>query len=421
MPNKTNYSVGPKARRVLDRDSEFVSPSHTRLYPIVPDHGEGCWLWDVDGRKYLDFTSGIGVLAAGHAHPRVTAAIQQQAAKLAHFSAADFYPPLYVTLAERLAKLAPMRGPNKTFLCNSGTESVEAAIKLARYHTRRWRLVAFHNCFHGRTMGAQALTASKLWQQRGFGPTTAGVTHIAFNDAGLDHLENVLFRTNVPPEEVAAIFFEPIQGEGGLHVPSPKILRRLREICDRHGILLVADEVQTGLGRTGKMFACEHFGVVPDILCLAKALGGGLPLGAVVAPTRVMDWPIGAHTSTFGGNPVACAAALVVLDLLEENLVANALARGKELRKGLEKLRRKHPQIREVRGVGLLSGFTVARNRSLDNTARNAILRRAFERGLLLLGGGEGVVRLSPPLIVTKQEIETGLGLLDKTLSDLGK
>lgn len=404
---------GRNAQAVRARDAEFVTPSHTRLYPFVPDRGEGCWVWDVDGRKYLDFTAGIAVLAAGHAHPKITSAIAAQAAKLAHFSAADFYEPNYATLAQRLAQLAPMPGAKKVFLCNSGAEAIEAAIKLARWHTKRQRLIAFDHCFHGRTLGALALTASKLWQQRGFGPTLAGVEHVPFCSEGLDYLEDTLFRTRVPPEEVAAVFFEPVQGEGGLRTAEPGFLPRLRSICNAHGILLIADEVQTGLGRTGTIFSCEHWGVAPDIACLAKALGGGLPLGAMIARAEVMDWPRGAHTSTFGGNPVACAAAMALLDLLEGGLLAQAREIGAHLRAGLDRFAQTHGQVGEVRGLGMMLGFTLP-----SRSARDAFLQRAFEHGLLLLGSADVVVRLTPPLTLTREEADRGLAILDQVLGE---
>jgi 4-aminobutyrate aminotransferase len=412
---------GPKARAVLAREQRRVTPALTRLYPLVVDRGEGCWVWDVDGNRYLDFTAGIAVNALGYAHPKLLAAIEAQSRQLIHFSAADFHYPIYSELAEVLARIAPGPGDKKVFLCNSGAEAIEAAIKLARHHTRRPRLIAFYDAFHGRTLGALSLTASKLWQQRGFGTLLAGVTHIEFSHAGVDTLEQTLFRTNVPPEEVAAIVFEPIQGEGGCRMPEPDLLPRLRRVCDQHGILLVADEVQTGLGRTGRMFAVEHWDVVPDILCLAKALGGGLPLGAIVAPAKVMDWPVGAHTSTFGGNPVACAAGLVVLDALEGGLLEKGRDVGAHLRRGLEKLAKHHAILSGVRGLGMMLGFEVIEPGGGEPSPerRNAILQRCFERGLLLLGGGRNVVRLTPPLVLTREEADAGLEILDEVLTQV--
>jgi 4-aminobutyrate aminotransferase len=413
---------GPQARAILEREERFVTPSLTRLYPFVADRGAGCRVWDVDGNCFLDFTAGLAVCATGHGHPKILEAIQAQSRKLLHFSAADFYYPLYSELAERLSRCCPGSDDKKVFLCNSGTESIEAAIKLARYHTKRQRVIAFDEAFHGRTIGALALTASKLWQQRGFGTLLGGVTHIPFGHAGLDHLEETLFRTNLPPEEVAAIFFEPIQGEGGCYVPEPGFLPRLRKICDPHGILLVADEIQTGLGRTGRMFACEHWGVVPDILCLAKALGGGLPLGAMVARAEIMDWPEGAHTSTFGGNPVACAAGLATLDLLEGGLIEHAREVSEHLRRGLEQVAEGHSLVGEVRGLGMMLGIELVKNRRTKEPAtaeRDALLRRAFERGLLVLGGGQSVVRLMPPLILTTEEADMGLEILKQALADV--
>ncbi len=412
---------GPKARAILDEERRCVSPSLTPLYPLVAEHAEGCWVWDVDGNRFLDFTSGLGVAAAGHSHPRLLDAMQMQLRRLAHFSAADFHHEPYIRLADRLARLAPGDGAKKVFLCNSGAEAIEAAIKLARQHTRRQRLVAFHGAFHGRTFGALALTASKTVQQHGFGPGLPGVTHVTFDHAGLDQLEQVHFRTNVPPDEVAAIVFEPIQGEGGCRMPEADLLPRLRQICDRHGILLVADEVQTGLGRTGKMFAVEHWRVAPDILCLAKALGGGLPLGAVIARAGVMDWPNGAHASTFGGNPVACAAALALLDLLEGGLIQQAAARGNFLRAELSRLAHRHGRIHEVRGLGLMLGIDfqkTGRQPAAATDERDTLLRRAFEQGLLLLAGGGSVARLMPPLTLSPLEAEVGIELLNNALAD---
>jgi len=413
---------GPKAKQILAREERFVTPSLTRLYPLVAARAGGVWVWDVDDNCFLDFTSGLAVNAAGHGHPKIVEAIQAQARELVQFSAADFYHPLYSKLAERLSRCAPGEGDKKVFLCNSGTEAIEAAIKLARHHTERQRLIAFHDAFHGRTIGALALTASKLWQQRGFGMLLAGVTHIPFSHAGLDFLEQTLFRTNVPPDEVAAIFFEPIQGEGGCNVPEPGFLPRLRKICDQHGILLVADEIQTGLGRTGKMFAVEHWGIVPDIICLAKALGGGLPLGAMIARADVMTWSVGAHTSTFGGNPVACAAGLALLDLLETGLVERAAEIGKHLRSGLEELANEHSLIGEVRGLGMMLAIEMVKDRRAHEPAqeeRDALLKHAFERGLLLLGGGQSVVRLMPPLTLDREEAKAGLAVLKEALAEV--
>lgn len=419
-PHLITTLPGPRAKAILKREAKFVTSSLTRLYPLVAERAEGCWVWDIDGNCFLDFTAGLAVNAAGHSHPKIVEAIQSQANKLIQFSAADFYHPLYSELAERLSRLAPGQGTKKVFLCNSGTEAIEAAIKLARYHTKRQRLIAFHDAFHGRTIGALSLTASKLWQQRGFGTLLAGVTHVSFSHAGLDQLEETLFRTNLPPEEVAAIFFEPIQGEGGCHLPEPGLLPRLRKICDAHGILLVADEIQTGLGRTGSMFAVDHWNAVPDILCIAKALGGGLPLGAMIARGEVMDWPEGAHTSTFGGNPLACAAALATFDLLEGGLIEQAREMGDYLRRGVEKLVGEHSLPAEVRGLGMMLAIDLlndGRARKPAKAKRDLLLRHAFEHGLLLLGGGQSVVRLMPPLTLTAAEADLGLQILKQSLS----
>jgi 4-aminobutyrate aminotransferase len=410
---------GPRATEFIATDEKFVSPSLTRVYPLVVERGESCWVWDVDGNCYLDLTAGLAVNITGYAHPAVLAAIRAQAEQLIHFSSADFYYPQYAALAERLAKLAPGTEPKKVFLCNSGAETIESAIKLARYHTKRQRVVAFLRAFHGRTTGALALTSSKPVQQRGFGPLLAGVTHISFSMEGLDYLENTLFRRNLPPEEVAAIFVEPIQAEGGCYVPPPEFWPALRRICDEHGILLVLDEIQTGMGRTGKFLACEHWNVVPDIVCIAKGLGGGLPIGAMIAKSDVMSWTTGAHTSTFGGNPVACAAAMAVLDLVETRLMQNARDVGEYLATQLCGLKKRHALVADVRGLGLLVGVELRKDDVPARAQRNATLQRLFERGLLLIGGGESLLRMTPPLILSRAEADVGLEILDETLTEI--
>jgi 4-aminobutyrate aminotransferase len=407
---------GPRAQAILQKDSEFVTASLTRVYPMVAERGDGCWLWDVDGNCYLDLTAGLAVNILGYAHPAVLEAIRKQSKQLIHFSAADFYYPQYALLAERLAKLSPGKEAKKVFLCNSGTETIEAALKLARYHTKRPRYVAFLRAFHGRTIGALALTSSKPTQQRGFGPALPGVTHVPFSMDGLDYLENTLFRTNVPPEEVAAIVAEPIQAEGGCHVPGPEFLPALRKLCDQHGILLVFDEIQTGLGRTGKMFASDHWNVVPDIVCVSKGLGAGLPIGAMIAKADVMSWSSGAHTSTFGGNPVACAVAMVVLDALEAGLIENARRVGDHIKTQLTGMMNRHPLIADVRGLGLLVGIELRKDNAPAVTQRNAALQRAFERGVLLIASGESLLRMTPPLILTQEEADIGLQILDDVL-----
>ena len=422
---------GPNARRLLERDTTFVSPSYTRAYPLVVDQGSGAVIRDVDGNLFLDFTAGIAVCTTGHCHPEVVAAIRDQAGKLIHMSGTDFYYTPQIELAERLSALVPGKSPKKVFFSNSGAEAVESALKLARHHTDRSRVVAFFGAFHGRTYGAMSLSASKVPHRRGFSPLVPDIHHVPFptdggqfdadgTDGHIREIEDVLFRRTAPPDEVAAIFIEPVQGEGGYHVAPVAFLRGLRALCDRHGILLVADEVQSGMGRTGKMFAVEHAGVEPDIVCLAKGIASGLPLGAIVARADVMDWPPGSHASTFGGNPVACRAALATLDLLEREYMANADARGRQLRDGLRELTRRHDGLGNVRGLGLMTAVDVLTDAGEpDPKGREAVVQAAFKRGLLLLGCGESGVRFCPPLCVTAEQVETCLGLLDEVLADV--
>lgn len=422
---------GPRARALLRRCRRSVVPSATQPYPLVVERAVGCHVWDVDGNCYLDFTAGIAVSAAGHGHKQVVAAITAQADRLIHFSFADFYYPSYIRLAERLAALAPGRDAKQVYLCNSGAEAIEAAIKLARHATRRPYLLAFYNAFHGRTLGAVSLTASKPVQRRGFAPLLPGVFYAPFPDpyrarsgdpAGdcLDHIENVLFRTILPPEETAAIFVEPIQGEGGIIVPPDAFLRGLRRLCDRHGILLVDDEVQAGMGRTGKFFAIEHAGVVPDIICMAKALGGGLPLGAMIARKRVVSWERGSHTSTFGGNPVACEAGLATIDVIEkEGLMRNATEQGAYIQGRLTRLQRRCRWIGDVRGRGLMIGIELVRNQRTKEQVeaeRDCVVQDAFRHGLLLLPCGRSAIRISPPLNISRGEVEQGLAVLERVL-----
>ena len=335
---------GPKAQALLERDEKYLSPSYTRVYPLVVERGSGCVIEDVDGNLFLDFTAGIAVTATGHCHPEVVAAIKDQADKLLHMSGTDFYYEPEIALAQRLAEMSPGPTRKRLFFTNSGAEALEAALKLARWHTQRTRVIAFFGAFHGRTYGAMSLSGSKLVHRRGFSPLVPDIHHIAYprsTDTGRDlvkHLEDTLLKRTAPPEEVAAIFIEPIQGEGGYRVAPPDCLPALRQLCDRHGILLVVDEVQSGMGRTGKLFAVEHWGVEPDIICSAKGIASGMPLGAIIARDTVMDWPPGSHASTFGGNPVSCRAALVTLELLEREYMKNATERGEQLRAGLREL-----------------------------------------------------------------------------------
>lgn len=406
---------GPKARRWLSRDSAVMSPSYTRVYPLVVRRGRGAMVEDLDGNRFLDFTAGIAVTAAGHCHPRVTAAVRRQAGRLVHMSGTDFYYTPQVRLAERLARLAPGPAPKRVFFTNSGAEAIEAALKLARRHTGRLRALAFLGAFHGRTYGAMSLSGSRPIHRRGFAPLVPEVHHARYGD--LDSVR-ALFRTTCPPDELAAVFVEPIQGEGGYVVPPPEFLPGLRRLCDEHGILLVLDEVQTGIGRTGKLFASEHWNVAGDVVCLAKGIANGLPLGAVVADSRVMDWPSGSHASTFGGNPVACASALVTLDLVETKYRANAARRGEQLRLGLEAMALRWPSVREVRGLGLMIGVEVQANDGTpDPTARDRLIDAAFRRGLLLLPCGVSTVRISPPLCLSPRQVRLGLRLFEEALA----
>jgi 4-aminobutyrate aminotransferase len=423
---------GPKARAVLERDLPVTSPSYPRDDPFVMSHGRGAEVWDVDGNRFLDFAAGIAVCSTGHAHPRVVQAVKDAADRFLHISS-DYWHEGQVRLAERLAELAPMREPVMTFLAQSGTEAVEGALKLARYVTGRPRFIGFLGGFHGRTMGSLAFTSSKYTQQKGFFPTMPGVTHVPFpnpyrplfvgpdqGQAVLDYIEDVLFPRNLPPAEVAAIVVEPIQGEGGYIVPPDGFLPGLRALCDRHGILLVCDEVQSGVGRTGRMFASQHWDVAPDIVTLAKGLGSGLPIGAVVARKRIMErWPRGAHGNTFGGNPLCCAAALVTLDLVEGEYAANAATVGEYFLSRLRDLQARHDVIGDVRGKGLMIGMELVTDRASRAPAKelcDAVIHRAFRNGLLLLSCGTSTVRFMPPLLITRGDVDEAMTLLEASL-----
>ncbi|GAA2697122.1 MULTISPECIES: aminotransferase class III-fold pyridoxal phosphate-dependent enzyme [Actinosynnema] len=407
---------GPLAREVLARDEAVTSRSLPRAYPLVPLRGRGSVIEDVDGNLFLDFNAGIAVNSTGHAHPRVVEAVQRQSAELLHYSASDFYLPIYSEMCRALADTAPIDGPARVFLTNSGAEAVEGALKLARHATGRQYAISFYGSFHGRSYGAVSLTASKSKYHKGFGPLLPGILHAPYgSDATFEHLEDVLFRHVVSPDEVAAIFVEPVQGEGGYIVPPEGWLARLRELCDRHGILLVADEVQSGVGRTGRMWAIEHTGVRPDVLLSAKGLASGLPLGAFVARADLMEtWPAGAHGSTYGGSPVPCAAGLATLEVIEsEGLLANATAVGERLTAGLREFQARWPEaIVDVRGVGLMIGVELATAELAE-----AVQQAAFERGLLVLECGESSIRVSPPLVITEAEADTGLRVLGEALA----
>jgi 4-aminobutyrate aminotransferase len=422
VPTIKTALPGPNGSAWLERHHQYVSPSYTPAYPLMVARASGAVVEDVDGNLFLDFTAGIAVNATGHCHPHVTAAIKDQAEKLLHMSGTDFYYGPQIDLAERLAKAGPGGGPWKVFFANSGAEAIEGALKLARHHTGRSRAIAFYGSFHGRTYGAMSLSGSKLVHRRGFAPLVPDVHHTPYPKgtdgiAFVRQIEETLLKRTAPPEEVAAIFVEPVQGEGGYNVPPADFLPALRELCDRHGILFVVDEVQSGMGRTGKMFAVEHFGVVPDVICLAKGIASGMPLGAIVAKDVLMDWPPGSHASTFGGNPVSCRAALATMDLIEGGMMANAHERGEQLRAGLREMARRHANLGEVRGLGLMTAIDVVGERGPDAKRRDAIILSAFARGLLLLGCGESAIRFCPPLCITAPQVERALALLGEVLT----
>jgi 4-aminobutyrate aminotransferase len=424
---------GPNAKRILEADERYMSPSYTRSYPLVAKRGRGCIVEDVDGNQFLDFTAGIAVTSTGHCHPEVVAAIQKQSAELIHMSGTDFYYEGMVELAQRLSKIAPMKGPHKIYYGNSGAEAVEAALKLARYHTKRQQVIAFLGAFHGRTMGALSLTASKPQQKRRFAPLVPGVTHVRYPDlyrgcvggpqeseafalGCARYIEEKLFKTVLAPEEVAAIFVEPIQGEGGYVVAPTAFLQELRRICDRHGILLVADEVQSGVGRTGKWWAIEHTGVEPDIVCCAKGIASGMPLSVTIAKADVMDWVPGSHASTFGGNPVCIAAALATMDILEREAVRNAEVVGKHMLQRLAEWPSRLELVGDVRGRGLMIGVEIVTDkkaRTPGGAERDRIVELAFDRGVLMLGCGPNSIRLSPPLIVNQEQADIALDVLE--------
>ncbi len=444
VPDIRTALPGPQGAEMLALDKRYVSPSYTPMYPLFVERGSGAVIQDVDGNLFLDFTAGIAVTNTGHCHPEVVAAIRDQAEKLLHMSGTDFYYRPQIDLAEKLATVAPGPTPKKVFFANSGAEAIEGALKLARWHTERNRVVAFFGAFHGRTYGAMSLSGSKLVHRRGFSPLVPDIHHVDFpRECGADcpvnrdrkgagelgnshplpygrgspgcsliaNIEETIFKRTCPPEEVAAIFVEPIQGEGGYHPIPHGCLPALRALCDKHGILLVVDEVQSGMGRTGKMFAVEHYGVEPDIICSAKGIASGMPLGAIIAKANVMDWPPGSHASTFGGNPVSCRAALATIDLLEREYMANATVRGEQLRAGLRELGKKHSGLTGTRGLGLMTAADLP-----SAAAREQVIQTAFRRGLLLLGCGETAIRFCPPLCISAAQMETALAILDGVL-----
>ncbi|HEY7389430.1 MAG TPA: acetyl ornithine aminotransferase family protein [Bryobacteraceae bacterium] len=439
LPSIAGPLPGPRAEALIRRDHEHVSPSYTRCYPLAAARGEGAIVEDVDGNRFLDFSAGIAVVATGHCHPRVVEAIQQQAARLIHMSGTDFYYEELVALAEKLAAISPGTVPRRVSFGNSGAEAVEGCIKLARYATGREKIIAFFGGFHGRTMGALSLTARKAVQRRGFGPLLPGVVHAPYPYCYrcpmgkrpetcavecVSYIENTLLKTIAPPDEVAAIVVEPVQGEGGYIVPPQKFFDELERVAHQNGILLVFDEVQSGMGRTGKMWAAEHFGAVPDVFAVAKGIASGMPLGATVARTELMNWPPGAHASTFGGNPVSCAAALVTIALLEEDLVNNAARMGAYMMDRLREWPKRYGAVGEVRGLGLMIGIEMVRDQMTREKApelRDDVIERAFERGLLVLGAGENTIRLSPPLIVSRDQCDFALDTIEECIREVAR
>jgi 4-aminobutyrate aminotransferase len=409
---------GPVAKAIIEKDQSYTAPAYGRVYPLVVQEGRGMVVEDVDGNLFLDFMAGIAVASTGHSHPKVVKAIEEQARKFLHICGSDFYYEPMARLCEKLAQLAPGSRQKKVFLTNSGTEAIEAAFKLARYATKRKHAIAFHGAFHGRTMGSLSLTASRASHRAQFSPLVSGVCHVPYGIEGLGAMEK-LFRYEVTPDEVAAIFVEPIQGEGGYIVPPPEYLPMLQDLSRRHGILLIADEIQSGFGRTGRMFACEHWGIEPDILCVAKGIASGMPLGAMIARDEISTWTRGTHGSTFGGNPVACAAALATIQVIEDGLVHNAEQVGGYLKEKLTELQSMHSVIKEVRGLGLMVGVEFAKpdaNRMPDPKLRDQVMQTCFEQGLLLLNCGESTLRFCPPLIVNREEVNAAVAIFDATI-----
>jgi len=426
---------GPKAKGLIKRDSSVISPSYPRGYPFVMDHGKGTEVWDVDGNRFLDFAAGIAVTSTGHSHPAVVKAIQEQAEKFIHISS-DFYHQSWIELAEKLDEISPLEEAVISFMTNSGTEAVEAAIKLARYHTGRANFIGFTGAFHGRTMGAVTFTASKPHYHRGFYPLMNGVVHAPYpypyrpvlerrhgeddGQAVVRYIEEEILAHILPADEVAGILLEPIQGEGGYIIPPDGFFPALRKLCDRHGILLIADEVQCGMGRTGKWWAIENFDVEPDIITIAKGIASGMPLGAMIARKSVVTWPKGSHGNTYGGNPIACAAALATIKLIEDEYLQNAAELGPYVLDALSEIMTRHNSIGEVRGIGLMIGVEFVKDRKSKIAAedlRERIVDLAFERGLLTLGCGKSVIRISPPLSINKVEIDEGLIIFEEAIS----
>ncbi len=431
---------GIKAKKIIEEDKQFVSSSYGRPHPIVIDRGKGSWVWDVDDNKFLDFSTGISVCNTGHCHPEVVRAIQEQAELLLHMSNSDFRYPSVVKLAKKLAEITPGDSNKRVFFGNSGAEAVEAAIKLVRWYTKRKRILAFYGAFHGRTYGAMSLTASKEGQRKGFGPLVPGITHIPYpycyrcqfnqtypkcNFACIRYIEDTLFKTTTPPSEVAALFAEPIQGEGGYIVPPPDYFQELKKLLDKYGILFVADEVQAGMGRTGKMFSIEYWeGIIPDVICIAKGLASGMPIGAIIANRDVMSWPEGTHASTFGGNPVSCEAALATIKLLEDELLENTCNMGNYLIEKLKKLSNDYDFIGDVRGRGLMIACEIIKDENTKEpnpVLRDEIINECCLRGLLVLGCGKSSIRFIPSLTVNKEEIDLAIEIVSDSLKTIKK
>jgi 4-aminobutyrate aminotransferase len=427
---------GPNAKLILEKDNQYLSPSYTRPYPAVIKKGRGVWLWDVDGNKFLDMNAGIAVVSTGHSHPEVVQAIKDQADNFIHMSGTDFYYSPQVELAEKLAEIVPGAQNKRVFLCNSGTETVEAALKLSRLKTKRNIFMGFLGGFHGRSLGSLSITASKAIQRKGYSPLQQTV-HVPFpntyrppfgvspekvGDVVLDYIENTLFQTVAPPEDVAAFIIEPVQGEGGYLIPPMDFWGKLKDLLDKYNILFVDDEVQSGMGRTGKMFAIEHFGVIPDITLMAKGIASGMPLGAVCANRSLMDWPPGSHASTFGGNPISCAAAIKTIELLEGGLVENAERIGLHFLERLTELQEKYECIGDVRGLGLMVALEIVEDSASRKPCvdlRNKIIQECFKKGLLLLGAGKSVLRFMPPLVVSQNDVDVAIEILDDTIQDI--
>jgi 4-aminobutyrate aminotransferase len=428
---------GPKGKVIIERDDKVISPSYTRSYPFVMDHGKGSYVWDIDGNRFIDFTAGVAVLSTGHAHPDVVRAIQEQAEKFIHMAGTDFYLPNAVELAETLNRITPGTFEKQVFFTNSGTESIEAAMKLCRHHTGRPVLISFLGAFHGRTYGSMSLSTSKYLHRTGFQPLPAGTYQAPFPNpyrpqfdvapeklgrACVDYIEKTMFRHLVSPKEVAGIFVEAIQGEGGYVVPTDDFYPALRDLCDRYDIPLVLDEVQSGMGRTGKMFAIEHWGIEPDVVCIAKGVASGMPMGAIVARKSMMTWPSGAHANTYGGNALACAAALTTIRLLEGGMVDNAATVGKHMEERLQTWLERYPFIGDVRGKGLMLAVEIVSdrvNKTADGALRDKIVDLSFEKGVLLLGAGPNAIRFCPPLNISEETIDAGLDVMESVMDAL--